>query len=192
MFKVDIKKDNIVTNSAKFKTEIECLNWVEENKFKTQPRKIRRLEAIKLGLDIKGLEPIIEVETVAGISVEVIYFMFPSLEEMVVENNETEDSKALRTQESREAILLVEELKIQIRTLNKEKLGLSVWSKEVFLDFISSPDIAAIERSLNQASLGTYLSLLPKAEKFYTKEEILGIAVQVTDHINKWQQLGVF
>ena len=191
MFKIEIKKDENITNSAEYKTEKECVTWLKENNFKTEPRKIRRLEAIKQGLDIKGLDPIIETEDFGGVKVEVIYLMFPPIESYLITDTFENEKKLLALKESEEALDLANKLKIQVRTLNKEKLRLGIWPKETFFEFIASPDIAALERSLSQASLGTYLSLLSKASKFYEVSELLTIEQQIKAHIQKWELLGV-
>jgi hypothetical protein len=92
-------------------------------------------------------------------------------------------------QESTESFELVNKLKSYIRWLNKKKLRDGSWTNQTFLNFIQSPIIANAERALNQASWGTYKSLVIQASAFYSAEEMSYIIGLVEQHELKWQSV---
>lgn len=187
MFKIEVKTAGIVTNKALFETEALCLAWSVENEFQFAEQKIYRSEAIEKKLDITGKTP--QFETAYGI--ERVYYMFPAPQTYTITNIDEEIQKKNEEAESAEALALVSSLKTQIRALNKRKIKTGVWTPEIITAFFTSPLISQAERALNQASLGSYLGLIPQATAFYSTEEIAVIAAQVQEHVQKWAAKGV-
>lgn len=187
MFKVEVFTEGVLTNTNILDTSSEAEKWILDNKFKTVEQKIYRSEALEKGLSLVGKTPLFE--TAYGI--ERVYYMFPAPQTYTITNIDEEIQKKNEEAESAEALALVESLKTQIRALNKRKIKTGVWTPEIISAFFTSTLIAQAERALNQASLGSYLGLIPQYTAFYTTEEIAAIATQVQQHVQKWAAKGV-
>lgn len=187
MFKVEVFTGGVLTNTNVLATNDEAEKWIIDTKFKTTEQKIYRAEALEKNLDLTGKTPQFEV----AYGIERVYYMFPAPQTYTITNIDEEIQKKNEEAESAEALTLVSSLKTQIRALNKRKIKTGVWTTEIITAFFSSPLIAQAERALNQASLGSYLGLIPQATAFYSTEEIAAIATQVQEHVQKWAAKGV-
>lgn len=187
MFKVEVFTGGVLTNTHTLETSEQAEKWVLDNKFQIAEQKIYRAEALERKLDITGKTP--QFETAYG--VERVFYMFPAPQTYIITNIDEEIQKKNEEAESAEALALVSSLKTQIRALNKRKIKTGVWTPEIITAFFTSPLISQAERALNQASLGSYLGLIPQATAFYSTEEIAVIATQVQEHVQKWAAKGV-
>ena len=189
MFKIEIKKDKEITNYSEFKTEQECIDWAKEQKFDLEPKKTLRKDAIDSNLSIEGLDPIFETDPTT--KQDLVFYMIPPTQTANVEDISPQKFQELSEQESSEAVDLSVSLKKYIRYLNKQKLKLGEWDEKVFVEFITSKDVAISERLLNQASLSSYKKSIPAVMSFYKENDVLPILQKIDSHIKKWQELGV-
>lgn len=100
-----------------------------------------------------------------------------------------EKKEKLRIQESKEAVLLGNDLMIQIRATNRRKIKTGLWTEEKFNALLVSPVAAKIERALWNGSLQTAAYLLTSMSDFYSDIEIQKFISQIQTHETKWTTL---
>lgn len=189
MYKAIVKTNNQVTNTSDvFMYPEQAQEWVLSQGFDIVPKKMKRSDALAQGIDVASLEPIIE----DSLGYQIVYYMIPATQTYEIKDVTQEIQAENELLESKEAIILKNELQSEIRALNKRKLRSGQWDQAKFIAFVSSPLIKDIERALNQASFGTYASLVYQATEFYTPEEIQQIIGKVLQHVQKWQAKGVY
>lgn len=100
-----------------------------------------------------------------------------------------EKQKALRQQESEEALNLGFKLMAKIRALNRRKLNLGLWNENKFNQLLTSPVASQVERALWNGSLTTAAFLVTQMSEFYSDIEIAEIVTELNQHENKWIEL---
>jgi len=152
MFKVRIKKQNIVTNEAKFETMDLVQVWIDtevlNNSFGKPKRELTEREALLEGLDLDDAIAIEDKEIMGEL---ITYFTFPA--EYVIEIEDiTEDvaNEELR-RKSQLAIQLGMKIMAEIRYINEKK----TLTLEQFQVLIADQDLDRIERLLWNGSFKT-------------------------------------
>lgn len=198
MFKIEIIKNNVVTNKNEKQTEAECQAWLASESANGSFGKIQREVLEIIVTDAEGVESaaLITGEDIAlSISVRndvdasgmnVRYHTLPAEFTSQITDITAEVRDKYELEESKAALQLATELTEIIRTLNKKKLATGVWTTQIFQSFLTSTLIAQAERALKNASLGTYKSLILNATEFYTGDEITSIIDKVVEHETKW------
>lgn len=160
---VEIKKDNIVTNSAKFSSQQEADAWLAQEIANNSFGLPERPE-----LDDNG-EP-------TGNTIPAEYTI-------VQEDISAQIAAQLSKQESIEALNLGFDIMADIRTLNKAKIA----AQELdFAALLSNSTVANIERALFNGSLDTAKTLINGLEGFYSAGEKAVIVAKIDQHLTKW------
>lgn len=187
MIKVSVSKNSLQTHEAKFETEALARAWVDQvaatGAFGKNDRWLNIDGVTEENLDTADA---INTETRFENGVDVTYYFFLKEYDVIYQDISAAIALEKEKEESREALALVEFLKIHIRTLNKAKLKSGVWNAQTFQAWLQSPIIQAARTTLNDASLKTYKSYVLQSSAFYTEDEIAYIVSKIDAHENKW------
>jgi hypothetical protein len=100
-----------------------------------------------------------------------------------------EKLKLQRQQESEDALNLGFKLLAKIRSMNRRKLKLGLWTSTKFNQLLSNPVGSQIERALWNGSLTTAAYLITNLSDFYSDIEIQEIITDINAHEAKWSYL---